>query len=61
MRCTLFGPKVLDVGCLIAKDPNHTPDNKHHIKVPGEDSWNLISLAFRPWELRMETKLMRMS
>ena len=41
-----MGMKVWNVGFLIINEPNKVLEKKHHTKLPGIISWNLIWLAF---------------
>ena len=41
-----MGIKVLNVGFLIIDEPNKVLEMKHHTKLPGIISWNLIWLMF---------------
>ena len=42
-----WGLKVLIVGFLILEEPNRVLDKKHHTKLPGIISWNLIWLMYK--------------
>ena len=41
------GLKVPNVGFLIINEPNKVLEKKHHTKLPGIISWNLIWFAFK--------------
>ena len=43
----LMGLKVPNVGFLIINEPNKVLEKKHHTKLPGIISWNLIWFAFK--------------
>ena len=42
---TFWGIKVLNVGMLIAEEPNQVLDKEHQTKLPGFVGWNLIWLS----------------
>ena len=50
-----LGLKVLDVGFLITKDPNHILDEKHHTKMPGVVGWNMKWLAYNAFIQKLST------
>ena len=43
---TFLGLKVLNVGVLIAEEPNQVLDKKHQTRLPGIIGWNLIWLSY---------------
>ena len=43
---TFGGPKVLNVGILIAEEPNQVLDKKHQTRLSGIVGWNLIQLSY---------------
>ena len=45
-RSYFLGLKVLNVGMLVAEEPNQVLDKKHQTKLPGIVGWNLIQLSY---------------
>ena len=42
LNMNFLGLKVLNAGLLILEEPNRILERKHHTKLPGIISWNLI-------------------
>ena len=42
-----MGLKVANVGFLIIDEPNKVLKKKHHTKLPGIISWNMIQLTYK--------------
>ena len=43
---TFLGLKVLEVGVLIAEEPNQVLDKKNQTRLPGIIGWNLMQLSY---------------
>ena len=49
LNLTFLGLKVLNVGMLIAEEPNQVLDKEHQTKLPEIVGWNLIWLSYNPF------------